>query len=120
MNFAPAPLPPSCDACGARIDYEPEDPTGIACNDCWQESELKAQAEAVREFRWAARNWLRCDGCKGTGERRDEHCYCRLGQAMHAAEAKRFEFVRGLPALAVTSPRALRESELDPQLRIAQ
>jgi len=120
VNYAPAPLPPSCISCGARIDYEPEDESGLACNDCWQESELKAQAELVREFRWVSRDWLRCDGCAGTGVRKDEHCYCRKGRALHEAEAARFAFVRQLPALAVTSPRHMTEAGLDPQTRIAK
>ena len=63
------PLPPLCVSCGAVIDYEPEDP--FACNACFFESERKAAEEAVRDFRWAAKNWLCCDGCKGSGERRD-------------------------------------------------
>jgi hypothetical protein len=120
MNYCPAPTPPACTSCGDRIDYEPEDATGLACNGCFFESEQARAEELVREFRWAARNWLRCDGCKGTGDRRDQHCFCRIGQAMHDAEAARFAFVRGLPALAVTSARALRENEIDPQMRIAK
>jgi hypothetical protein len=120
MNYAPAPLPPSCVSCGATIDYEPEDETGLACNGCWQESELKAQQELVREFRWMARDYLRCVGCGGTGVRRDEHCYCRKGQALHAAETERFAFVRGLPALAVCGAQHMAESGLDPQQRIAK
>src|SRR3954470_10114010 len=113
MNYAVSPIfyPAECIACGRELGEESADPACAACNGCYLESERKAHQEALRDFRWAARNWLRCDGCKGTGERRDEHCYCRLGQAQHAAEAKRFAFVKSLPALAVTSARVLRESE---------
>ena len=120
MNYIPYQLPALCIACGARIADEPEDPTGYACDDCWFESERKAHEENLRDFRWSAKNWICCEGCKGTGERHDQHCYCRIGQAKHAAEAKRFEFVRSMPALAVTSARALREGEIDPQERIAK
>ena len=114
------PLPPLCVACGSRREEECEDPTGDACNDCFFESERAVAEESIREFRWLSKNWLCCDGCRGTGVYRDAHCYCRIGQAQHAAEAKRFEFVRSLPALAVTSARALREGEIDPQERIAK
>jgi hypothetical protein len=120
VNYAPAPLPPSCVSCGDRIDYEPEDASGLACNGCWQESELKAQHELVLEFRWMSRDWLLCVGCHGTGTRRDEHCYCRKGRALHDAEAERFAFVRALPALAVTSARYMAESGINPQQRIAK
>jgi len=121
MNYAPACVTPAeCIACGRELGEDAADPASTACNDCFAESERKAHEAILRDYRWAARDWLRCDGCKGTGERRDQHCYCRLGQAKHAAEAKRFEFVKGLPALAVTSARALRENEIDPQQRIAQ
>jgi len=121
MNYAAAAVyPAECTACGRELGEDAADPAAVACDDCYSESERKAGEEAIRDFRWAARNWLRCDGCKGTGERRDEHCYCRLGQANHDAEAKRFAFVKSLPALAVTSARALREGEMDPQQRIAK
>jgi hypothetical protein len=119
VNYA-AYSPPSCISCGARIDYEPEDETGDACNDCWQESERKAQHELVLEFRWMSRDWLRCCGCSGTGIRHDQHCYCRKGQALHAAEAARFAFVRELPALAVCGAQHMAESGIDPQQRIAK
>jgi hypothetical protein len=114
MNYAFASVyyPAECVACGRELGEQGADPDGFACDDCFIESERKAHEEAVKDFRWAARDWLRCTGCKGTGERRDEYCYCRLGQAAHAAEAKRMAFVKSLPALAVTSPRVLREAEL--------
>ena len=123
MNYIPYQLPALCTSCGARIADEPEDPTGYACDDCFCESERKAHEENLRDFRWCARNWLRCDTCKGTGERisgRAGYCYCHIGNALHEAEAARFAFVRSLPALAVTSARALREEEIDPQERIAK
>lgn len=114
------PLPPLCTACGTRIDYEPEDATGLACNDCFADSERKAAEENIRDFRWCARNWLRCDGCKGTGEHNESYCYCRIGQAMHDAEAAQFEFVRYLPAGSVLNARYMLENDIDPQERIAK
>ncbi len=120
MNYVDDRTVQLCISCGAEITYEPEDSSGVACNDCFFESERKAAEEDVRDFRWSARNWLRCDGCRGTGERRDGYCYCRIGQAMHAAEAARFAGVKGLPALAVCGARYMTESGIDPQERIAK
>jgi len=114
MNYAAAPVtyPAECIACGRELGEDAADPASVACDDCYAESQHKAREEAVREFRLLSRDWLCCDACKGSGERRDGYCYCHIGQAAHAAEAKRFEFVRSLPALAVTSARALREERI--------
>jgi hypothetical protein len=117
------PRAPLCWDCGARIDYEAEDETGCKCNDCYFAEELKTREEALRDFRWLARNWLRCDSCQGTGERLSGHggyCYCHVGEAAYAAESARFAFVKSLPALAVTSARHMREAGIDPQERIAR
>ena len=113
-----------CESCGAVVECDGEldtvDPDEQVCSGCFAESEAAAQQEAVREFRWMARDWLRCGSCKGTGESREEYCYCRKGRALHDAEAARFAFVRQLPALAVTSPRYMTEAGIDPQTRIAK
>jgi len=113
-----------CESCGTVVECDGEldtvDPDEQVCSGCFAESQAAAQEEAVREFRWMSRDYLRCGSCKGTGIYRDEHCYCRKGKALHDAEAARFAFVRHLPALAVTSPRHMTESGIDPQQRIAK
>jgi hypothetical protein len=120
VNYAYNPLPPLCLTCGRRVEEEAEDLSGCACNDCYFEDERKARVEALSEFRWQSRNWLRCDDCAGTGMRLEGYCYCRKGNAAHEAEAARFAFVKSLPALAVTSARHMREAGIDPQERIAR
>jgi hypothetical protein len=113
-----------CESCGVVVEFGPEldtvDPNEQVCSSCYAESEAAAQEELAREFRWMSRDWLRCVDCKGTGIRKDEHCYCRKGRALHEAEAARFAFVRQLPALAVTSARHMTESGINPQQRIAK
>lgn len=113
-----------CESCGAIVECDIEldtvDRDEQVCSSCYLESQAAAQAELVREFRWMSRDWLRCGSCKGTGVSKDEHCYCRKGQALHNAEAARFAFVRELPALAVCSAEYMAEAGIDPMQRIAK
>jgi hypothetical protein len=117
---------PICICCGSELlpDCDGEDPTGAVCNSCFAESEAamqKAKAfEALSDFRWMSKDWLRCDGCAGTGIRKDQHCYCRKGQALHLDESKRFAFVRGLPARAVLSTKCMVANGIDPDERIGR
>jgi DNA-directed RNA polymerase subunit RPC12/RpoP len=119
LNYIPARRA-FCLECGADFSDEPVDETGCRCDECHLKDTLAARVEALSEFRWQSRNWLRCDDCAGTGMRLEGYCYCRKGNAAHEAEAARFAFVKSLPALAVTSARHMREAGIDPEERIAR
>ncbi|HYQ04351.1 MAG TPA: hypothetical protein VER96_37015 [Polyangiaceae bacterium] len=63
MNYVVNPLWPLCEACPAEMPDEPKDPSGVACDECFAESEAAAaaakQAEAESDFRWMSREWFR-------------------------------------------------------------
>jgi hypothetical protein len=117
MNYASF-SPPICIECGDRVDYEPEH--DLYCNPCWFRAEAEAQRQRVLDFRNNANEWLRCSMCHGTGEYRDGYCRCHVGEAAHDAEAKRFAFVKSLPALAVCGAEWMADAGIDPQTRIGK
>ena len=106
MNYVPW-MPPVCQSCGNLLTTGDDDCDGAladgVCEQCWLDSEQTAERaryiEAVADFRWASRDWLRCGGCKGTaladGDGENGFCYCHKGRATAAEFAAQGENYRG-------------------------
>jgi len=126
MNYVDDRTVAICTACGDVLPDEPgNDPTFAACDSCHAESEAKAEAaryaEAVDDFRWFSRDWLKCHQCGGTGDREEYGvCGCHKGTELSDAMLAEFAFVRDLPARAVFSPCHMLENDIDPDERIVK
>lgn len=98
---------PACLSCGIEIHDDGAEQSEAwldgVCGACFGDSRVAQTTakyfEAVSDFRWFSRDWLKCHACQGSGladgDGENGFCGCHVGRTESSAHVARGELYRG-------------------------